>query len=101
MNKKPICPPEPPAVVSVPSIENIKSLKNAFVYVMENNTTYYISPCHEVIVVAQGDVYIRDYDYKNNPLKLRNQTVYDFKNNRAIHYAPNGDYRISALKEDN
>lgn len=100
-DKKPICPPEIPAVVSVPSIENMKSLANVFVHVMDINSTYFVSSCHEIAPLMQGDVYIRDYDYQNNPLHLRNQTCHDFKNNRSIHYAPNGDYRISVLKEAN
>lgn len=99
-DKKPICPPEIPAVVSVPSIENMKSLANAYCHVIDINSTYFISSCHEIVPLMQGELYIRDYDYKNNPLNLRQQTVFDFKNNRAIHYAPNGDYRISDLKED-
>lgn len=100
-DKKLFCPPEIPAVVSVPSVENIKSLANVFVHVMDINSTFFVSSCHEIIPLMQSDVYVRDYDYKANPLHLRGQTVHDFKNNRSIHYAPNGDYRISVLKEDN
>lgn len=89
----------PPEVVTVPSAENMKSLANAYVHVIDINTTFYISSSHQITVIYAGPIYVRDYDYVNNPLHLREQTVYDFKNNRAIHYDPYGAYRVSVLKE--
>lgn len=93
------CCPTPPQVVSVQSVLDIKQLANVFVYVIENNTTYFVSSCHEITIIYSGPVFVDDYDYQTNPLNLRSQTVYDFANNMAIHYGPKGDYRLSVLKE--
>lgn len=90
---------ETPAVVSVQTTEGIKGLANAFVYVLSNNTAYYVSPCHEIITIMSGDVYVDNYDFATNPLGLANQTVYDFTNNLAATYNAKGEYRLIDLKE--
>lgn len=99
-NHNPIsCYPTPPQVVSVQTVQDIKRLANVFVYVIENNTTYFVSSCHEITIISSGPVFADNYDYAANPRNLRAQTVYDFANNMAIHYGPTGDYRVSVLKE--
>lgn len=93
------CCPTPPQVVSVQSVLDIKQLANVFVYVIENNTTYYVDCQHLITIIYSGPVFIDNYDYQTNPHNLRAQTVYDFANNMAIHYSPTGEYRLSVLKE--
>lgn len=93
------CGGSAPAVVSVQTTDGIKGLANAFVYVLSNNTTYYVSPCHEIITIMSGDVYVDNYNFATNPLNLANQTVYDFANNVAATYNAKGEYRLIDLKE--
>lgn len=92
------CSP-PPTVITTQSVEGIKGLTNCFVYIININSTFYISSCHEITIIFSGPVYIDNYDYSANPLGLRNQTCYDFANNAAYHYNAAGEYRVSTLKE--
>lgn len=88
-----------PAVVTTQTIEGIKGLANCFVHVLSNNTTYYVSSCHEITVIFSGPVFVDDYDYATNPLNIRAQEVYDFANNRMIVFNELGQARLVELKE--
>lgn len=88
-----------PAVV-VENIDGIKQLADCFVHVISINTTFYIDDKHRMIITWAGPVESDDYDYINNPLKLRSQVVYDFANNRAVYYNKVGDYRVTTLTEE-
>lgn len=84
--------------MTVQSIDGLKSLANVIVHVTANNTTYYISPCHEVSVISAGPVFVDEYDVEGNPLGLRNQVCYDFAANHAIVYNALGEYRLMKLE---
>lgn len=91
--------PECPFVAVIPSItvednSNIKDLADCFVHIANTNTTIYIDDKHRMIVTWAGPVEVDDYNYENNPLNLRSQTAYDFKNNRAIYFNRAGEYMI-------
>lgn len=88
-----------PTVV-VETTEGLDELADCFVHVANINTTFYIDDKHRSIITWAGPVEISDYDYENNPLKLRSQTVYDFANNIAIVYNRTGAYRLIELTED-
>lgn len=94
------CSPQPSVVVTQ-TVDGIKGLSNAFVYVISNNTTYFVSSCKEITVIFSGPVYVDDYAFATNPLDLRNQTVYDFKNNVAATYNAQGEYRTFKLNGGN
>lgn len=83
------------------TIDGIKGLRNCFVYVVNINTTYFVNSCHEITVIFSGPVYVDDYAFATNPLSLRAQTVYDFKNNLAATYDAQGDYRTFKLEGGN
>ena len=85
--------------ITVMDTSGIKGLADCLVHVASNNTTYYIDDKHRIIITWAGPVEADDYDYENNPLGLRSQTVYDFANNRAIYYDKYGRYRLIALQE--
>lgn len=87
-----------PSVVTTQTVEGIKGLSNCFVYVISNNTTYYVSSTHEITIISCGSVFMENYDAVKNPLGLRCQTVFDFANNIAIHFAPDGSFRTSKLE---
>lgn len=94
------CPPETANVVPVQSVDGIKGLNNCFVYVQNINTSFYIDNAHRITQLCAMPIYQDNYDYQNNPLGLRSQTVYDFFNNRMIIYAPDGEYRLVKLEGD-
>lgn len=100
-NVEPSCPYTAviPAV-TVESTSNLKDLADCFVHVSDINVTFYIDDKHRMMVTWAGPVEVDDYDYGNNPLNLRSQTVYDFKNNRAIVYNKSGQYRLMTLTEE-
>lgn len=92
------CVPE--AVIPTLNVINndgLKGLYNVLVHVESTNTTYYIDHQHRPIAVWAGPIEYNDYDYEENPLGLRSQTVYDFTNNRAIYYNAVGEYRLITL----
>lgn len=96
--RTPECPMQAviPSVV-VDSISNLKNLADCFVHVTSINTTFYIDDKHRTMITWAGPVEVDNYDYENNPLGLRSQTVYDFANNRAIYYNKTGGYEIFGL----
>ena len=92
--------PECPAVavipcVELPTTEGLKQLYNSFVHVDSNNTTYYVDDRGMILQVYAAPVQVDDYDYATNPLGLRSQEVWDFKNNRVIKYSATGDYILT------
>lgn len=94
--------PECPYMAVIPTVtvvdkSNIKGLADCFVHVSNINTTYYIDDKHRMLVTWAGPVEESNYDYEENPLGLRGQTVYDFANNRAIYYNKTGAYRLIEL----
>lgn len=88
------------AVIPSITVENtagIKGLADCFVHVTANNTTYYIDDKGRTTIVWAGPVEIDGYDYGENPLGLRSQTLYDFSNNRGVYYNAVGAYRVFTL----
>lgn len=92
------CTPTP-SFVTVQSPDGLKKLANCVAYVISNNTTYYISNCHEMTVISTGDVFVSNYDPVANPLGLRGQVCYDFAQNKALIFNEAGDYRVANLTE--
>lgn len=92
------CTPKP-SFVTVQTPEGLKSLANCVAYVISNNTTYYVSNCHEITVISSGPVFVDNYEPVSNPLMLRNQVCYDFANNKAYIFNQAGDYRVVTLME--
>lgn len=107
---KPLHPPVPPRpagfrreapltcepMAVIPTIEiadksELKSLYNCLVHVSNINTTYYIDDKGRIITTWAGPVIASDYDYEANPLELRSQEVWDFKNKRVIKYSETGE----------
>lgn len=85
--------------ITVEDVSGIKNIADCFVHVSNINTTFYIDDKHRMMITWAGPVEANDYDYENNPLNLRSQTVYDFSNNRAVYYNKIGEYRVITLGE--
>ena len=97
--KSPTCPfIAQLATLTVEDISGVKDLADCLVHVSNINTTIYVDAQHRYIVTFAGPVYVDDYDYTTNPLGLRSQTCYDFKNNRAIVYNKAGGYKLITLQ---
>lgn len=92
---------QPPSVVTVQTVDGIKRLSNCYVYVISNNTTYYVSSCKEITVISSGPVFVSGYNPAENPLNLRAQACYDFTNNKAYVFSEAGEYRVFNLTEVN
>lgn len=97
--------PDCPMQAVIPSItvedsSSLRDLADCFVKVSNINTTFYIDDKHRITLIWAGPVEVDGYDYANNPLGLRSQTVYDFENNRAIVYNKTGEYRFIELTEE-
>lgn len=100
ITKFPVCPPNMAEVTSVQNVQGIKALKNTFVHVTDINTVFFVDNQRRITTICTMPIYQDKYDYQNNPLNLRGQIVYDFKNNRAIVYDNKGDYRLINLQEN-
>ena len=85
--------------ITVDDISGIRNIADCFVHVANINTTFYIDDKHRMMITWAGPVEIDDYDYEANPLGLRSQKVYDFKNNRIIIFNKTGEYRFVTLTE--
>lgn len=94
--EEPKCPHECVLpLIEVDTANGFKNLCACYVRVRSTNTTYYIDERSRAIIVAQGPVEYDDYDYASNPLGLRSQEVWDFKNKRIIRYNKVGSYIVT------
>lgn len=98
--KFPTCPQNVAEVNSVDNVAGIKAYKNSFVYVTNINTVFFIDNQRRITTICAMPLYKNNYDYQNNPLGLRSQTVYDFDNNLMIIYGPDASYRLIEMKEN-
>lgn len=87
-----------PAVVVTQTVEGIKGLTNTVVYVVSNNTTYYVGCANQITVISSGPVFVDNYNPNTNQLTLRGQTCYDFANDKAYVFNNAGDYRVINLE---
>lgn len=84
-----------PYIAVIPSLtvdtpQKLTGIQNAFVHITQNNTTVYIDDHFRTTMVYAGEVEQSNYDYQNNPLGFKGQTVVDFANNRTIRYSSTG-----------
>lgn len=96
--RAPKCPMQ--AVIPSVVVENVSGLKNiadCFVHVTTINTTFYIDDKHRTTITWAGPVEVNNYDYANNPLGLRSQTVYDFAAGKGYYYNATGDCKAFDL----
>lgn len=87
-------------ILTIESVESMRGLTDCFVHVNANNTTYYIDDKGRIAIIWAGPVEAPGYNYQDNPLNLRSQSVYDFANNIEIYYNATGAYRIKTLSTE-
>lgn len=92
MNNTPIssCKPNEPAVHSVENIEDVKKFRNSFVYVVNNNSVYYIDCKHRITIISSGIVSVSNYNTATNPNNLRNQFAYDNRTGQLTYFNAKG-----------
>lgn len=75
---------------TVDTVSQTTGIQNALVHITDINTTVYIDDKFRQTIISVGEIEIPDYDYQNNPRKIKGQTVVDFENSRTIRYDRTG-----------
>ena len=76
----------------VPTLEDGRYYKNSFVFVQEDDSTYYISDDRSEVPFGSRPKFIDDFDPTADTSKLKNTVVYDIKNKKSYAYGPDGNY---------
>lgn len=83
--------------ITVERAEGMKGLSDCFVHVTTINTTYYIDDKGRITIIWAGPVEVANYNFAENPLKLRSQFAFDFETNTAAYYNAIGDRRTFSI----
>lgn len=88
---------EPPSYdhVTVDTYAELTALRNVYATVRDENATYHVDGYGAPVSVSRDPIFINDYtptvgEYKQN-------TVYDFNNNKAYIFNLLGEYKSSTL----
>jgi uncharacterized lipoprotein YddW (UPF0748 family) len=81
----------------VPNLEEGQAFHNSFVYNQEDDSVYYISDDGTPTRFGSSPMFIDSFVPDSR--KIPRQTVYDFANNIAYVYGPDGRYRTFALTD--
>ena len=76
----------------VPTLEDGRYYKNSFVFVQEDDSTYYISDDRSEIPFGSRPKFIEDFDPTDPTIHFKSTVVYDVKNKRQYVYDPEGNY---------
>ena len=79
----------------VPTLEEGQAFRNSFVYNQEDDSVYYISDDGTPTRFGSSPMFIDNFDPASRTVPR--QTIYDFANNVAYVYGPDGRYRSFAL----
>lgn len=79
----------------VPTLEEGRYYRNSFVFVQEDDSTYYISDDRSEIPFGSRPKFIDDFDPTSEEFK--NTVVYDLKNERGYVFGPDGTYMTISL----
>lgn len=85
---------------TVPTLEEGRYYKNSFVYVEEENTTYYISDDRSEIPFGTRPYYIDDFDPDAPGPAYKKALVYDLKNKALYIYDANGNMLRVSLEAE-
>ena len=76
----------------VPTLEDGRYYKNSFVFVQEDDSTYYISDDRSEIPFGSRPKFIDDFDPDDAANKFKRTVVYDVKNKKSYVYGEDGTY---------
>lgn len=83
----------------VPNLEEGQTFRNSFIYNQEDDSVYYITDDNTPIRFGSSPMFIDAFDPTTK--QIPRQTVYDFDNNVAFVFAPDGTYRTFTLSDPN
>ena len=75
----------------VPTLDEGRFYRNSFVFVQEDDSTYYISDDRNEIPFGSRPKFIDDFDPEDSTAKYKSTVVYDLKNSKAYVYGMNGE----------
>ena len=79
----------------VPTLDEGQTFRNSFIYNQEDDSVYYITDDGTPIRFGSSPMFIGAFDPTSR--QIPRQTVYDFDNNIAFVFAPDGTFRTFAL----
>lgn len=79
----------------VPTLDEGQAFRNSFIYNQEDDSVYYITDDGTPIRFGSSPMFIGAFDPTSR--QIPRQTVYDFDNNIAFVFAPDGTFRTFAL----
>lgn len=82
----------------VPTLEEGRYFRDSFVYNQEDDSVYYIDDTGTELAFGARPMFIEDFDPTER--QIPRQVVYDFKNNKAHVFGPDGSHRSFNLTED-
>lgn len=112
-NKKPECTKK--AIIASTTVETtskMEGIRDAFVHVTENNTTYYLDSCGNPIITWAGPVDMPRYDVDNNPFGYKKQLLHtvrtttnpvtglDEDDDVVVYYDSRGDAHVLMTEDD-
>lgn len=80
-----------------PNLDEGRAFRNSFVYNQEDDSVYYITDDGTPVRFGSSPMFIENFDPEAR--KVPRQTVYDFANNIAYVFDPEGNYRTFALTD--
>lgn len=75
----------------VPTLEDGRFYRNSFIFVQEDDSTYYISDDKSEIPFGSRPKFIDDFDPTDPTIKYKSTVVYDVKNKKGYIYDPEGN----------
>ena len=78
----------------VPTLEDGRYYRNSFIFVQEDDSTYYISDDKSEIPFGSRPKFIDDFDPTDPAIKYKRTVVYDIKNKKSYVYGEDGSYMV-------
>lgn len=112
-NKKPECTKK--AIIASTTVETtskMEGIRDAFVHVTENNTTYYLDSCGNPIITWAGPIDMPRYDVDNNPFGYKKQLLHTVRTTTdpstgeetdddvVVYYDSRGDAHVLMTEDD-
>lgn len=81
----------------VPTLEEGRYFRNSFIFVQEDDSTYYISDDRSEIPFGSRPKFINNFDPNNPGVAIRSTTVYDMENQKAYVFDADANYLVIQL----
>lgn len=78
----------------VPTLEDGRYYRDSFIFVQEDDSTYYIGDDRTEIPFGSRPKFIDDFDPTDPTIKFKRTVVYDVKNKKQYVYGNEGTYMV-------